>query len=248
MSKCPTSSSGDFFRKTYAGRAIGSVRKRVEARRLTTVADGQSLTNAELMVVASMKILNDANSSEAERMQAMAELSKVQKSEFQREEVQARLVELLDDASQAIREQATRVLLFWGTENSAPALLQIALQPDAPLRVTALQALAKVGTTAESSLLVDLLSDPALSTHVITMAKRTGLDEVAQQQLGAILQQEMPPATKRGLIDLLGEVGTAACLVSLDALANAPQASTLQYTAAKAAARVRLRAGIALDS
>lgn len=240
--------SGDFFRKTYAGRAIGGVRKRVEAQRLSAVPEGETLTNADLTVIASMKTLNDASSAEAERMQAMAELTKIQNSEFQREEVQARLVALLDDPSKTIREQATRALLIWGTENSGPALLKIALQPDNAMRTTALQALARAGTTAEASLLVDLLADPALSSHVVTMAKRTGLDEVAQQQLGAILQQDMPTAIKRSLIDLLGEVGTATCLVSLDALANAPQASTLQYTAAKAAAKVRLRAGIALDA
>lgn len=239
---------GDFFRKTYANRVIGGVRKRVEAQRLSSVPEGQTLTNADLTIVAALEVLNDDASEEPARMQAMADLVKIQDSEFQRDEVQGRLVELLEDPSKSIREQATRALLIWGTEDSAPALLQIALQADSPVRTTALQALSRYGTTAESALLVDLLADPNLSTHVLPFVKRAGLDDAGQQQLGAILEKDMPPARKRSLIDLLGEVGTPACLVSLDAMANAPQASTLQYTAAKAAAKVRLRAGIAIES
>ena len=238
----------DFFQRTYASRAIGSVRKRVEAQKALAVPEGQTLSNADVQVATSLEVLNKPDSNDVEKLNALTALLPIEPSDFKRDEIEVKLNELLEYPGADIRKQSLTLLGKWATDASAPGLLKVALTPDPAQQTPALQILSRIGTQAEADKLVELVIDPALYQHPIALVRRTGLGPAAEQQLSGFLQQDVPVSTKRGLIDLLGDIGTAASLVALDAVADAPQASTLQYAAAKAAAKVRLRTGIAFNS
>jgi|GEM_PF-1522892 S1-C subfamily serine protease/HEAT repeat protein len=238
----------DFFQRTYASRAIGSVRKRVEAQKALAVPEGQTLSNADVQITTSLEVLNKPDSNDVEKLNALTALLPIEPSDFKRDEIEVKLNELLEYPGADIRKQSLTLLAKWATDASAPSLVKVALTPDPTQQTLALQVLSRVGTQTDADNLVELIIDPALYQHPIAMVRRTGLGPAAEQQLSGFLQQDVPVSTKRGLIDLLGDMGTAASLVALDAVADAPQASTLQYAAAKAAAKVRLRTGIAFNS
>ena len=139
-------------------------------------------------------------------------------TDYKRDELEEALLQTLDDSNFAVQHQGMMALQKRATERSIPRLLKLFADPDSKLQFMAAQTLQKIGV---------------------------GVD--GERQLVAELATATPKIQK-SIVDLLTEIGSPESLEALDQLANVPKATSLQYGAARAAARIRLRANIPISS
>lgn len=135
-----------------------------------------------------------------------------------RDELEDALLKSLDDDNFAVQHQGMMALQKRATERSIPRPLKLFIDPDSKLQFMAAQTPRKTGIGPDDE--QRLINQFAASSRKI----------------------------QKAIIDLLTEVGTPRSLELLDELATAPRATTIQYGAARAAARIRLRAGEPISS
>ncbi len=139
-------------------------------------------------------------------------------SAYKPDEVEDALLIALDDPNFAVQHQGMMALQKRATERSIPRLLKLFVDPDSKLQYMAAQTLQKTGVGADGEM--------QLANALATADKKR----------------------QKSIVDLLTAVGSPASLAALDELANSPTASSIQYGAARAAARIRLRAGMPVSS
>lgn len=207
----------DFARKSYADRALRSVKSRLAAAK-TAVAtgDGAADPSAPRVEAVLKAMASPPDASGYARTSALMKLGAP--SSYKPDEVEDALLLALDDPNFAVQHQGMMALQKRATERSIPRLLKLFVDPDSKLQYMAAQTLQKTGVGADG-----------------------------EKQLADAL----PAADKKlqkAIVDLLTAVGSPASLAALDELANSPKASSVQYGAARAAARIRLRAGMPVSS
>ncbi|MDA0282561.1 MAG: hypothetical protein O3B86_04315, partial [Planctomycetota bacterium] len=133
-------------------------------------------------------------------------------TDYKRDELEDALLKSLDDVNFAVQHQGMMALQKRATKRSIARLLKLFLDPESKLQFMAAQTLQKTGVGVDG--------------------ERMLVAEVSKS------------ATKiqKAILSLLTEIGSPASLEKLDELASATQASSTQYAAARAAARIRLRA------
>lgn len=139
-------------------------------------------------------------------------------TDYRRDELEDALLKTLDDENFAVQHQGMMALQKRATERSIPRLLKLFIDPESKLQFMAAQTLRKTGTGPDGEQW--LINQFAASSRKI----------------------------QKAIIDLLTDIGTPGSLELLDELATAPRATTIQYGAARAAARIRLRAGEPISS
>ena len=139
-------------------------------------------------------------------------------TDYKRDELEEALLKTLDDPNFAVQHQGMMALQKRATERSIPRLLKLFADPESKLQFMAAQTLQKIGVGPDG-----------------------------ERQLVAELATATPKIQK-SIVDLLTEIGSPESLEALDELANAPTATSLQYGAARAAARIRLRADMPISS
>lgn len=209
----------DFFRKGYSNRALSSVKARVAAAAQSHSA-GADATEID---PAQMKV-----EAVLEAMAAPPDKSGFRRTsalmklgspiDYRQDELEDALLKTLDDDNFAVQHQGMMALQKRATERSIPRLLKLFMDPDSKLQFMAAQTLQKIG--------------PGVDGEQMLLEQFAGSGRKIQ----------------KAILDLLTEVGTPESLKLLDELASDPQASTTQYGAARAAARIRLRAGLPVSS
>ncbi len=139
-------------------------------------------------------------------------------STYEPNEVEDALLIALDDPNFAVQHQGMMALQKRATERSIPRLLKLFFDLDSKLQFMAVQTLQKTGVGGDG--------EKQLTDALATADRRM----------------------QKSIIDLLTAIGSAESLAALDELANSPKASSVQYGAARAAARIRLRAGMPVSS
>ena len=208
----------DFFRKSYAGRALSSVQSRVAAENSATAnGDKVAIDPVALKVDAVLKAMAaPPDKSGYARTSALMQLGSP--TEYKSDELEDALLKTLDDENFAVQHQGMMALQKRATERSIPRLLKLFTDPDSKLQFMAAQTLQKTGVGPDGE---------------------------------RFLTEEFPTSVRKiqkAIVDLLTEIGSPASLEMLDELANAPQATSIQYGAARAAARIRLRADMPVSS
>lgn len=208
----------DFSRKSYAGRALSSIKSRIAAAK-TAMANGDAAvadpstqkidTFLEAMAVASDK-------TGYARTNALMKLGSP--TDYKRDELEDALLATLDDPNFAVQHQGMMALQKRATERSIPRLLKLFADLDSKLQYQAAATL-----------------------------KKTGVGTDGERQLADMLSKS-DRRIQKAIVDLLTEAGSPESLTVLDKLANSPEASSIQYGAARAAARIRLRAGMPISS
>lgn len=139
-------------------------------------------------------------------------------SAYKPAEVEDALLIALDDPNFAVQHQGMMALQKRATERSIRRLLKLFADPDSKLQYMAALTLQKTGVGVDGEV--------QLANVLATADKKR----------------------QKSIVDLLTTVGSPASLAVLDELANSPTASSVQYGAARAAARIRLRAGMPVSS
>jgi HEAT repeat protein len=139
-------------------------------------------------------------------------------TDYKHDELEDALLKTLDDPNFAVQHQGMMALPKRASERSIPRLLKLFADPTSKLQFMAAQTLQK-----------------------------TGLGPDGEQQLVADLANA-DRKIQKAIVDLLTAVGSPESLDALDQLADAPRATSIQYGAARAAARIRLRAGMPISS
>jgi hypothetical protein len=85
--------------------------------------------------------------------------------------------------------------------------------------------------------------DSKLQYLAAATLKKTGVGPDGERQLADMLSKS-DRRIQKAIVDLLTEAGSPESLAALDQLASPPMANSIQYGAARAAARIRLRAGM----
>jgi len=135
-------------------------------------------------------------------------------SAYKAEEVEDALLIALDDPNFAVQHQGMMALQKRATERSISRLLKLFADPNSKLQ------------------------------HMAALAlQKTGVGEDGEVKLVNVLASA-DKKRQKAIIDLLTMVGSPSSLAVLDKLANSPTPSSVQYGAARAAARIRLRAGM----
>ena len=210
-------SGKDFARKSYADRALRSVKSRVAAAK-TAVATGDGAADPSVpLVEAVLKAMaSPPDASGYARTSALMKLGAP--SDYKVDEVEDALLKTLDDPNFAVQHQGMMALQKRATDRSIPRLLKLFFDLDSKLQFMAAQTLQKTGV---------------------------GID--GEKQLADALAA-VDTKLQKSIIDLLTAIGSPESLAALDELANSPKASSIQSGAARAAARIRLRAGLPVSS
>lgn len=128
------------------------------------------------------------------------------------------------------------------------ALLKSLDDPNAAVQSQGLMALQKRATKRSVARLLKLFADPTSKHHfmVAQTLQKTGIGPDGERQL--VIELAKPDRKiQKAIVDLLTIVGSPESLEALDELANSPKASSIQFGAARAAARIRLRAGMPIS-
>lgn len=139
-------------------------------------------------------------------------------TDYKSDELEAALLRSLDDSNFAVQHQGMMALQKRATQRSVVRLLKLFRDPESKLQYLAAQTLQKTGIGADGE----------------------------QTLVTALPQADLK--IQKSIIDLLMVVGSPESLDALDKLANVDQASSIQYAAARAAARIRLRSNLPLSS
>lgn len=139
-------------------------------------------------------------------------------SDYKRDEVEDALLKALDDLNFAVQHQGMMALQKRATERSIPRLLKLFSDPDSKIQFMAAQTLEKIGVGSDG--------EKQLTSTLATADRKM----------------------QKAIINLLMAVGSPDSLGELDQLAGSQKASSVQYGAARAAARIRLRAGMPVSS
>ncbi len=208
----------DFSRKGYAQRSLDSVKSRVAADK-AVATDGSDAAADPLAV--NIEAVLKAMAAPPDRS-GYARTSALMKlgtpTDYKRDELEEALLKTLDDPNFAVQHQGMMALQKRATQRSIPRLLKLFTDPESKLQYLAAQTLQKIGVGPDG-----------------------------ERQLVAELATATPKIQK-SIVDLLTEIGSPESLGVLDELANAPTATSLQYGAARAAARIRLRADMPISS
>ena len=203
----------DNFRKSYARRSLDSVNARVAAARTVAEAGGDEAV-VDLSAAKVEAVLKAMNT--PADASGYARTSSIMQlgdvTDYKRDELEDALLKSLDDVNFAVQHQGMMALQKRATKRSIARLLKLFLDPESKLQFMAAQTLQKTGVGVDG--------------------ERMLVAEVSKS------------ATKiqKAILSLLTEIGSPASLEKLDELASATQASSTQYAAARAAARIRLRA------
>ena len=211
-------SGKDFSRKSYADRSLASVKSRVAAAK-TVAANGNETVLDPLAVNVEAVLKAMAAPPDASGYARTSALMKLgAPTDYRRDELEDALLMTLDDSNFAVQHQGMMALQKRATERSIPRLLKLFVDPESKLQFMAAQTLQKTGV---------------------------GVD--GERQLVAELAT-VDRKNRKSIVDLLTEIGSPESLEALDQLANVPTATSIQYGAARAAARIRLRAGLQISS
>jgi serine protease Do len=208
----------DFFRKSYAGRSLTSVKSRLAAAKAVAASGNAAPTDPSApKVEAVLKAMNNPpDQSGYARTSALMKLGAP--TDYKRDELEDALLKSLADANFAVQHQGMMALQKRATQRSVTRLLKLFADPDSKLQFMAAQTLRKTGVGADGE---------GMLVGEISKASRK---------------------IRKAIIDLLTEIGSPESLEALDELANSPHATSIQYAAARAAARIRLRADLPISS
>ena len=210
----------DFSRKSYAGRAFTSVTTRVAAAKAAVASEGTSPEESTDPSVPKVEAVLNAMAAPPDKS-CYARTSAIMKlgapSDYKRDEIEDALLKALDDSNFAVQHQGMMALQKRATERSIPRLLKLFADPDSKIQFMAAQTLEKIGVGNDGE----------------------------QQLIESLGTSDRK--MQKAIITLLTAVGTPESLDELDELANSPKASSIQYAAARAAATIRLRAGMPIS-
>ncbi|MHC4877484.1 MAG: trypsin-like peptidase domain-containing protein [Planctomycetota bacterium] len=240
-------SGDDFFRKTYAKRALDSVRKRAADQKAIAAAQKDAATTGlspqHIQAQRLLDELRDAENSYA-RHKTLTELGKLSRVKTIQPDVEKLLLHQLNDGDKTLRHPTLTALKKWASEESVDALLAIVLDSDqSSLHLPAIEALKPIATKSVADRLVETAGEQVPSYQARQLIETTGLSETGELALGQLATLDKN-VERNHLIDLLGSIGTPVSLAMLDDLAQAPRPTTRLAAAATAAARIRLRNGL----
>jgi len=233
----------DFQARSSARPALERIRPRVallaQAEGTLDVEPGPEDLQIRMVLIA----LRDPSRNDVQKTQALQQLGRQPILKPGHEELEDELLRLLNSPNAVLRHQSLTCLERCATARSVEGLLKLAGTPGSNLTTQAVQLVSRLADATHSARLVELLKDPQSGRAAAQTLKSTGLSPEAEELLGALVAGPDLIQQQRA-VEVLADVGSAAGLKPLDQLANAGQASTLQFSAAKAAARIRLRAGV----
>lgn len=237
----------DLFGRTYAKRALTRVRARATALSLGGPDAAAARSPEAMKIAAALKTLNDPVSSDNDKAGALYNLRTVAAIDYQHDAMETALAALLDHKDWKMRHNALAALQKWGTQRTVGRVLVAAKIPDTEGygNSYAFQILKSVGGPQEGDALLDLLFDKSSGTTASATISKIGVSPAGERKLIALLETE-PFARCKVILELLDDVGTKVSLPAVDALSNSPRPGSLQYAAAKAGAKIRLRNGIPL--
>jgi HEAT repeat protein len=153
----------------------------------------------------------------------------------------------LEDSNFAVQHQGMMALQKRATRRSLEKMLELAAKPESKLQHMALQTLQKIAEPEEIAPLAIFIGDPSRGgTLVEDLFRKKGLGpSVEKDLLGRISEGDRK--VQKAIIRLLTSYGSPESLTVLDKLANAAEANSVQYDAARAAARIRLRADMPIS-
>ncbi|NQV24458.1 MAG: trypsin-like peptidase domain-containing protein [Rhodopirellula sp.] len=212
-------SGKDFFRRSYATRSLDSVKARVAAEKAVATAGGNtSATDPAAVNVEAVLKAMAAAPDQSGYARTSALMKLGESSDYKRDALEDALLKTLDDPNFAVQHQGMMALQKRATERSIPRMLKLFFDPESKLQFMAAQTLQKIGVGPDGE--HQLVEQLAKSDRKI----------------------------QKAIIDLLTEIGSPESLAVLDQLSSVSQATTVQYGAARAAARIRLRAGLSISS
>jgi S1-C subfamily serine protease/HEAT repeat protein len=208
----------DFSRKRYAGRALSSVKSRVAAAKTAAANGDAATTDPSALRVEAVLKAMAAAADKSGYTRTRALMQLGSPTDYKRDELEDALLKTLDDPNVAVQHQGMMALQKRATERSISRLLNLFIDPTSKLQIMAAATL-----------------------------KKTGVGPDGEQQLADMLSKS-DLKMQKAVVDLLTAVGSPESLAALDELASSPKASSIQYGAARAAARIRLRAGMPISS
>lgn len=228
--------SGGGFRKSYVKRSLDSVKARVAA---ANASDNPNEGPHVAKIEAFLKAINDpSDSSGYKRTSTLMRLGSP--NDYKKDEVEEGLLKALEASNFAVQHQGMMALQKRATKRSLEKLLKIADDPKNKLQFMALQTLAKIAEPADIVPLAKFIGDQKVGGQVEDLFRKMGISaEVEQSLVDRLVEGDR--RVQKAVIRLLTVFGTPESLAVLDSLANAPEANSVQYDAARAAARIRLR-------
>jgi S1-C subfamily serine protease/HEAT repeat protein len=234
----------DFFRKALAQRTLEAVRKRVELEK--TAADNRTAAESvntppvdASRIDAIIAAFAGDSVPEADRAVMIEQIANATDN-YRAVELEAALLKGCDSEYFPTKHRAMMELAKRGSVNAMPTIIAMLHSKDARLWPQAMQIIDRVGTSEHVDQLVDLIAHPQFGNNLKQVVKKIGITPVGEV---ALLQQanSADAATRRSLIDLIGDIGSRASLEQLDKLASDETPTTTLYAAAKAASKIRLR-------
>lgn len=214
----PIANGKDFSRKGIATLSLNSVKSRIAAAKTAAAGGDVAATDPSALKVEAVLKAMAAPPDKSGYARTSALLKLGPPTDYKRVELEDALLKTLDDPNAAVQSQGLMALQKRATERSIPRLLKLFADPTSRLQFITAQTLQKIGLGADG-----------------------------EQQLVAELPKA-DPKLQKAIVDLLTVVGSPESLKALDELANGSKASSIQFGAARAAARIRLRAGMPISS
>ncbi|MFT5092741.1 MAG: serine protease Do [Porticoccaceae bacterium] len=214
----PISSGEDFSRKGFATLSLNSVKARIAAAKTAAASGDAAASDPSAPRVEAVLKAMTEPPDKSGFTRTKALMALGTPTDYKRVELEDALLTTLDDPNFAVQHQGMMALQKRATERSIPRLLKLFANPTSKLQFMAAQTLQKIGLGADG-----------------------------EQHLVAELPKA-DPKLQKAIVDLLTGVGSPESLEALDELANAQKASSIQFGAARAAARIRLRAGMPISS
>lgn len=214
----PIANGKDFSRKGLATQSLNSVKSRIAAAKAAAGNGKAAATDPSALKVEAVLKAMAAPPDKSGYTRTKALMSLGTPTDYKRDELEDALLKTLDDPNAAVQGQGLMALQKRATRRSVPRLLK-------------------------------LFADPTSKHHfmVAQTLQKTGIGPDGERQL-AIELAKPDRKIQKAIVDLLTVVGSPESLKVLDELANAPRASSIQFGAARAAARIRLRAGMPISS
>jgi serine protease Do len=214
----PIANGKDFSRKGFATLSLNSVKARIAAAKTAAASGDTAATDPSALKVEAVLKAMAAPPDKSGYARTSALMKLGAATDYKHDELEDALLKTLDDPNFAVQHQGMMALPKRASERSIPRLLKLFADPTSKLQFMAAQTLQK-----------------------------TGLGPDGEQQLVADLANA-DRKIQKAIVDLLTAVGSPESLDALDQLADAPRATSIQYGAARAAARIRLRAGMPISS
>ncbi|MBI1310843.1 trypsin-like serine protease [bacterium] len=240
-------SGDDFFRKTFAKRALDDVRNRAADEQAVAAAqnnaDAAGLTPQHLAVQRLLESLRTADNSFT-RHQTLSELGKLPRIDALQPEVETLLLSQLAGGENSLKHPTLGALRNWASEKSIGPVLAIIVDPaQAGLQPVAVEALKPLATKAVGDRIVEQAGEQPPSYALRQLIEQAGLSETGELALGQLATLD-DNLERNALIDLLGSIGSPASLPLLDSLSQSPKPTTRLYAATIAATKIRLRHGL----